>query len=171
MTNQELVARMAYEHTAEIYRCCLAMLRDRQLAEDASQETFLRALRKISGFRRQSGERTWLLAIAMNVCRDMLRKPYHQRVMQMAEVRRIDTAEPYSRLEARDAMLEAIAALPEKQRAAVLLHYYYDLSVPEVAQALRISRGTASAHLTRARRALREMLDQEGGERSEPQCL
>lgn len=160
-------SRMVEKYAVEVYRCCLGMLRDCQLAEDASQETFLRALRRISGFRRQSSERTWLLAIAINVCRDMLRGPYHRRVQPVAEVTGTDPRDPFRRVDERDGLVAAIQSLPDKQRAAVLLHYYHDLSVPEVARALRISRGTVSTHLTRARRALHDRLSEEGGVRNE----
>lgn len=167
MTDQDDASRMIGEYANEVYRCCLGMLRDCQLAEDASQETFLRALRRLSGFRRQSSERTWLFAIAINVCRDMLRKPYHRKVQPMADVVVPQTSEQYLRVDERDELAAAIQSLPDKQRAAVLLHYYHDLSVPEVAHVLRVSRGTVSTHLMRARRALHDRLSEEGGVHNE----
>lgn len=169
MLDQDDASRMIEEHTLEVYRCCLGMLRDCQLAEDASQETFLRALRRLSGFRQQSSERTWLLAIAINVCRDMLRKPYYRRVQPMAEVATAKPRELLAQVDERDGLVMAIQSLPDKQRAAVLLHYYCDLTVLEIAHVLHISRGTVSTHLMRARRVLYERLAEEGGVHNETQ--
>lgn len=143
--------RLMDAHAAEVYRCCLGMLHDRHAAEDASQEAFLRAFRRLEGYRRESSERTWLLAIAINVCRDMLRRPERRRVLSVADVA---AAAPAPEPGAYTPLYEAVQALPQQQRAAVLLHYFHDLTCEETARALRISRGTVFSHLRRARQAL-----------------
>lgn len=161
-TTADALEELMRTHADEVYRCCVGMLRDGHLAQDASQETFLRAYRKLGSFRRESSARTWLLTIAMNVCRDMLRKPYARRVIPLAVV------EPPSRDDSarwlQDALYTAIQALPDKQRAVILLHCYHDLPCDEVARVLGIRRGTVFSHLRRARAALAHVLQAEGGE-------
>ena len=67
----ELLKVMAEKYQLSLLRLCFAYLHDRTLAEDAVQETFLKAYRSISGFRNKSSEKTWLSHIAINCCRDM----------------------------------------------------------------------------------------------------
>lgn len=152
-------------YAGDVYRCCLGMLHDRYLAQDASQETFLRAFRKMHTFKGKSTEKTWLLSISINVCRDMLRKPYARRVQPVADIRAAAESPPESPLSG--ALFDAIQSLPEKQRAVILLYYYHDLSCEEVANALRITRGTVFSHLKRARQSLTAALSGKGGEPDE----
>ena len=63
-----------------LLRTCYLLLRDTALAEDAVQETFLKAWRAKDGYRREAGEKTWLMRIAVNTCRDMLRGGWFRRV-------------------------------------------------------------------------------------------
>lgn len=63
-----------------LLRLCFAYLRDRNLAEDAVQETFLKAFRALSRYRRLSDEKTWLTRIAINTCRDMLRSTWFRHI-------------------------------------------------------------------------------------------
>jgi len=70
--DQKLEAMVAqYQHS--LLRMCYMQLRDRQLAEDAVQETFIKAYRNLSAFAGKSSEKTWLMKIAINTCRDLNR--------------------------------------------------------------------------------------------------
>lgn len=75
---EEALARLMTEHGDSLLRMCCLYLKDAALAEDAVQETFLKAYRGMDAFRGDASERTWLTRIAINVCRDMLRKPWHR---------------------------------------------------------------------------------------------
>lgn len=66
---ESLMAR----YQTPVLRMCFAYLRDRQLAEDAAQETFVKAYRALAAFRGDSDEKTWLMRIAINTCKDMRR--------------------------------------------------------------------------------------------------
>ena len=68
---EEEISRLAEKYQLSLLRLCFAYLHDRTLAEDAVQETFLKAYRSISSFRNESSEKTWLSHIAINCCRDM----------------------------------------------------------------------------------------------------
>ena len=129
--SEELVTR--YENT--LFRTALAILGDVPEAEDAVQDTFVRYLEKRPVFRDADHERAWLLKVTANGCK--------------------------SRLRARREVLEAVLALPPKQRAAVHLHYYEGYSTEEIAAILGQRPGTVRSHLSRARQALREQLEGE----------
>ena len=73
---EEEISRLAEKYQLSLLRLCFAYLHDRTLAEDAVQETFLKAYRSISSFRNESSEKTWLSHIAINCCRDMNKSAY-----------------------------------------------------------------------------------------------
>ena len=107
----------------ELLRLCLLYLGDRQLAEDAFQETMVKAWRALPGFRGESGAKTWLFHIAVNTCRDMLRTGW----MRMR--RRSVPLEVMPELAGQEderlrEMTAAVLALPDKYREAVVLFYY-----------------------------------------------
>lgn len=141
----------------EIKRLCLMLLKDLHLAEDAAQETFIKAWRGYAGFRQASGEKTWLMHIAVNVCRDMLRGQWFRRL-----VRRI-TPEELPLTYAPDwpdpTLAMEIAALPLHQREAILLRYWQGMEVGEIAQTMGCSVNTVKSNLQRGKRRLKEKLE------------
>lgn len=136
----------------ELLRTCFAYLEDEALAEDALQETFLRAWCAWDRFEGRCSEKTWLTGIAMNVCRSMLRKKRPIFLDDLPEC--ADTApEPSD-----GTVLRAIHGLKPKYREVVLLYYYQELSQREIAQALHLSVPNVSARLCRGREMLRKAL-------------
>lgn len=76
--------RLMEEYGTGLLRLCALQLGDAALAEDAAQETLLRAWRRYGTFRGEAAERAWITAIALNVCRDLLRSPWHTRRMELS---------------------------------------------------------------------------------------
>ena len=149
--------RLVAEHQTALVRMCCLCLGDASLAEDAAQETFLKAYRALDGFRGECDEKTWLMRIAINTCRD-----YHR----TAWLRHVDRGTPLEALPeagAEDAhpdgeVIRAVMALPLREREAVLLRYYQEMTITEAAQALRISPSAVKQRLQRANRRLRDRL-------------
>lgn len=144
----------------ELLRLCLLYLGDRQLAEDAFQETMVKAWRALPGFRGESGAKTWLFHIAVNTCRDMLRSGW----MRMR--RRSVPLEVMPELAGQEderlrEMTAAVLALPDKYRETVVLFYYKQMKIREIAEALHIPQNSVSSRLRRARAMLQ--IDMEGG--------
>lgn len=155
--DQWLEEAMAQWEVPLLRTCCL-LLRDAALAEDAVQETFLKAWRAYDDYRRQASEKTWLMRIAVNTCRDMLRGGWFRRMdhrVDMAELP--EPAAPFA--EPDDEVTRAILSLPNALRQVVTLRYYQGLSVQEVADVLRIHRRTVHYRLDKAERALRAALE------------
>ena len=142
-------------------RLCYLYLHDRQLAEDAVQETFIRALRGWSSFRGDCSEKTWLTGIAVRVCCDVRRSFWFRRVDRRAAIDMLQEGSQSASEDARELTL-AVMNLPVRLREAVILHYYQGLSVTETAQALGITQPSVSNRLKRGREKLRHLL--EGGE-------
>ncbi|MDP9342237.1 MAG: sigma-70 family RNA polymerase sigma factor [Actinomycetota bacterium] len=129
-----------------MYRAAFALCGDRELAQDATQEAFARAL---SRWRRLRGERWaagWVMTTALNVARRSLRRraPTPQPV----------EASPRADLDLLLDVRGAVRALPRRQQTAVVLYYLAGLPVPEVAGAMGCREGTVRAHLAKARASL-----------------
>ena len=144
----------------ELLRLCLLYLGDRQLAEDAFQETMVKAWRALPDFRGESGAKTWLFHIAVNTCRDMLRSGWMRMRKSSVPLEVMPELagqedEPLRELTA------SVLALPDKYRETVVLFYYKQMKVREIAEALHIPQNSVSSRLRRARAMLK--IDMEGG--------
>ncbi len=141
-----------------LLRTCYLLLRDAALAEDAVQETFLKAWRAHDDYRREASEKTWLMRIAVNSCRDMLRGAWLRRVDHRVDM--TDLPEPVVPFcEPDDTITRAILSLPDSLRQVVTLRYYQGFTVQEVADVLRIHRRTVHYRLEKAERALGAALE------------
>lgn len=143
-----------------VYNMCFRMLGNAQEAEDAAQETFLRAYKAIKRYDPQRKFATWLLSIAANYCIDQHRR---RRIIQVD----IDSA-PLGKLgtksksneasmiaqEASDEMQVLLASLAPQDRAAVVLHYWFDYSYREISKELALSESAVKSRLHRARKSL-----------------
>ena len=144
------------DYAVDVLRLCYSYLGNRADAEDAMQETFLKAWRHRDQYEgRGSGNpKSWLLKIAANTCRDVLRKPWHQRIDHSVD---IDTlickcAAPQ---EDRDLLL-GITMLPPMYKNVVLLRYYQGMTLREIARQLHYSESCVIRRLNHAYGLLRQ---------------
>ncbi len=148
------------------YRFCLGLLRDADLAADAVQETGLRFLKQISGFRGDSQLRTWSLGIAINVVREMKRRRARHVSATTDDHDLTDTVDDPSPPvgsatelgESREALRQTLADLPDRQREAVVLRFFEELSVEETAELMGCATGTVKATVHQALKSLRGKL-------------
>ncbi len=142
-----------------LLRLCTLYLKDRTLAEDAVQDTFIRAWENYSSFEARSSEKTWLTKIAVNICKNMLRSPWNRRaeVKDFEELARVSKNE-YEQVNKQIDVMNAILKLKEKYRIVILLYYYEELSVKEMAAVLAQKEATILTRLKRGREKLGELL-------------
>jgi RNA polymerase sigma-70 factor, ECF subfamily len=142
------------------FRMCLAMLGDRDAAADATQEAAARFLRELPRFRGTSSLKTWAIGIAVNVCREARRKrkPASGFPVELVAASEHDPEGAAMLADERVMLHAALADLPERQREAVLLRYFEDLSVEETAAAMNCAQGTIKATVFQALHSLREKL-------------
>jgi RNA polymerase sigma-70 factor (ECF subfamily) len=149
------------KHQAEIYAYLVRMLRDPDLAADLTQDAFVKAYRAYGTLQKDENARAWLYQIAHRVALDEIR---HRRIIRMVpwsgESR---GAAPSAERLAMDVRLSgplerALARIPDRQRAALLLAEVHDLTGLELAAAMGVSHVAARAILTRARESLRRAL-------------
>jgi RNA polymerase sigma-70 factor (ECF subfamily) len=129
-----------------------AFLGDGEAALDVVQDGFALALRRRASFRGEGNLEAWLWRIVLNVARDRRRSRRRQEPVMPFES--FDASEPSDELRA------ALLALPERQRLAVFLRYYADLSYRQIAEALGVRAGTVAASLNAAHAALRRNLEE-----------
>ena len=152
----EALERLLDLHEQQIYRMALLILRDAGLAEEATQEAFLKAWRAFPRFDGRASVSTWLYTIARNTCLSALRRAARRRVTPLEDILEPAAAE----MPAADEKLQrCMARLPEADRHVLTLFYWEDRSVRDVALALDLPEGTVKSQLHRARRALAKMLE------------
>jgi RNA polymerase sigma-70 factor (ECF subfamily) len=151
-------------HTPALYQFALrTMGGDSIEAEDVVQETWIRGAEGWGGFRWDASLSTWLKAIALNVCRAAFRR----RNRGWLETADTETAAPDGNPEARIDLERALALLPPGYRTVLLLHDLEGYRHDEIAGLLGTSAGTSKSQLSRARRALRQLLAPAGQPRPE----
>ena len=138
-----------YENT--LYRSALAILGDAHEAQDAVQDAFVKYLEKAPEFESPEHEKAWLIRVTVNDCKSRLRSPWHRRRTALSEG--LPAPAPEERT-----VLEAVLALPPRDRAAVHLYYYEGYSTPEISAMTGQSEGTVRSRLARARQKLRNLL-------------
>ncbi|MBQ7777566.1 MAG: RNA polymerase sigma factor [Oscillibacter sp.] len=152
MENAALFHQVYERYGPALYRFCLLQLKNPADAEDALQEVFLKRLYRSPEFASTEHERRWLFRVALNQCRDELRRSRRTEVPLEAAAL---SAMPQ---EERD-ILHQVAALPEKLRTVIHLHYYEGYTVEELAQLLGVSVSAVKMRLKRGREALRREME------------
>lgn len=159
--NEEKITDLINAYQIPLKRMCCVWLKDAALAEDAVQETFLKAYAALSDFRGDCSEKTWLMRIAVNVCRNLRRGWWFNHVDRSVEIERLpEAAVPFE--EKDDSLMDMISALPRHLREITLLYYYQDMNMSEISEALNLSVSAVSRRLEKARRQLRAQLEKEG---------
>lgn len=160
---EEQLMRLMDQYEVALKRMCCAYLRDASLAEDAVQETFVKAYKSLDSFRGESDEKTWLMRIAINTCKDMRRASWFRYVDRHVTLESIPAPTCDQTFEHAELVMD-IMRLPRKYLEVVLLHYYQGMTTREIAQVLKIPHQTVSSRLRHAREKLRATL--EGGQRN-----
>ena len=142
-------------------------------ARDVVQETFLRAFRALPGFKGQAKFSSWLYRIALNLCRDWIRRQRRTPVVQMPEepdavdrIARRDPVESIEDLVARKELsaivAEAMALLPDEQRTAIILKEYHGMTFQEIAELQGCPLSTVKTRLYQGLAVLRRNLEKQG---------
>lgn len=163
---EERLEQWVAQYGNAVLRTCFAYLSNAALAEDAMQDTFLKAWYCMEQFegRNDCSEKTWLMRIAINICHDYHRSKWFRHVDPSKVIgdlpQPIETALPEDR-----SLLCDILILPEKYKQVILLYYYQEMTLDETAMALHMSRSTVHHRLQRAQELLKRTLT--GGNRDE----
>jgi RNA polymerase sigma-70 factor (ECF subfamily) len=149
-------------YEARLYRLALTILGNEKDAEDAVQDTFLRVFERIGRYRHDAALTTWLTAIAVNVCRDRLRRARVRRAFSLDWLRGLagdhNVDEQATDNDRRQSLWAAVNALDDTLRLPIILHYGQGLPCDQVAQVLGLPVSRVYSRLNTARAALRQAL-------------
>jgi RNA polymerase sigma-70 factor (ECF subfamily) len=164
--NREAFDVIVERHRRAVYQVCYRFVNDHEDASDLAQDAFVRAWKGLRHFKGQSALSTWLHRIAINVCLNRVaqKQPLSEPVdsTEHLEDRRIEGAQHAMIREERAVVVrKAIASLPERQRATLILRTYHDMSHQEIADVLGSSVGAVKANFFHALKNLKKILGTE----------
>jgi len=136
-------------HWPRVWRAAYAVAGDRELANDAAQDAFIRAGAALHRFDRRRPLEPWLVRIAVNRAIDLVRARRCEAAEELPEALAFDPPLPD------DEVRSALARLGPERRAVIALHYWFDYTTPEIAEVLGVPVGTVNSRLARALRDLR----------------
>lgn len=159
--DQEAFNQLMRAHEDRVFAIALRMMRNRDAALDATQETFLTLYRKADRFHRKSAFSTWLYRVTINTCYDQLRRQKRRSADPLPETNDpadIGSEDELTSVELRPDIERALHELPEDFRAAVVLGDFEGHSLETVAEILEVPVGTVKSRLFRGRRLLAQKL-------------
>lgn len=168
MPAEQFLERLMKEYGDGILRMCCLYLKDYQLAEDAVQETFIKAMKAYESFEHKSSEKTWLTRIAINCCKNVMRSRWFWIRQNHFENPMGNTEnDPLDCILEKDSISAAIMGLPADDRQMIILYYYQELSVREIAGIMKKTENATRQRLNRARGKMKKILVEAGYEENE----
>lgn len=150
MQSIDCVRAAVHKYGDMLYRLCFVMLRNTADAEDAVQETFIAYTTKSPVFSDKEHEKAWLLKVASNKCRDILRFRNRHQLTELSELEAVVQDDESSHI------LEALMELPEKFRLVLTLYYIDEYKVKEIAEIIKKTPSAVKMRLQKGRKLLEE---------------
>jgi len=171
--SDEAFTKLVEAHQTHVYNLCYRMLGEPEAAEDAAQESFLRAYQNLHRYDQSRPFPTWLLSIAAHYCIDRLRRRrlaifsldeenHEGATYEIADPASPDPEAESVKREDRDHLHVLLKYLDETDRAAIIMRYWHDCSEVEIADSLKLTVSAVKSRLHRARRALAGMWQEDG---------
>lgn len=157
MDSEKNIREAVIEYSDTLYKVCIVILCNEQDVQDAIQDTFCRYLEKKPVFRDKEHEKAWLIRVASNICRDMIRFRIRHPKVSIDEVENTLAAPEHREI------LRELLELPVKQRTVIYLHYVEGYQVKEIADILGITESAVKVRLLRGRKQMRDVVSMEGG--------
>ncbi|MCX7569369.1 sigma-70 family RNA polymerase sigma factor [Tumebacillus sp. DT12] len=166
MKRDEMLREWIRAHGRMVIRTAYYYVKDKMIAEDIAQEVFLKAYAKIEEFRGTASVETWLYRITVNHCKDYVRSwAYRKLLVQQHFERARDEGDlPEDVLVKKhrgEELLAMVMKLPVKDREVILLHYFEELKVKEIAEILSDKETTVRVRMMRALKKLRQKVEEE----------
>ena len=163
---EQQLASWLTQYGDAVLRMCFIYLEDRDLAQDALQDTFIKVWRNIDSFQERNGSsiKTWIMRIAINTCKDYKRTSWFRHTDRSKAIEDLPLAIQDVTSESRAIFLD-VMGLPAKYKQVILLYYFQGMTMKEVGEALHLSRSTVQNRLKKAYALLRHL--QEGSDLNE----
>ena len=149
MSTEEDVRKAVLKYSDMLYKICIVILCNEHDVQDAIQDTFCRYMEKKPGFRDEEHEKAWLIRVATNISRDMIRfRIRHPKVS-------LDALENSLVASEQKETLRELLELPVKQKMVIYLHYVEGYHIKEIADILGITEGAVKMRLQRGREQMK----------------
>jgi RNA polymerase sigma-70 factor (sigma-E family) len=159
---RQQVAALYQAHALSLVKLAVLMVGDQRAAEDVVQDAFLGLYRRWSALQDREKALSYVRASVLNGCRTIHRGKYRRSRIRLEDPGHAESAEAIAMLgEAHREVLTALRRLPNRQREAIVLRYYLDMTEDQAAQAMGVSRGTVKSATSRGIAALARMLKEE----------
>jgi RNA polymerase sigma-70 factor, ECF subfamily len=156
-------------YSRNVYLLAYSYVKDRGLAEDISQEVFIKCYKNMKQFRGDSNIKSWIYRITVNSAKDMLMsknfnilkfpKMFFENIKKSAS-----SEELFVEQDRNEALLQTVFKLPTKYREVIFLHYFEEQKVEEIAAILHVNNNTVKTRLSRARALLKDQLNKAKGD-------
>lgn len=153
------ITKLIKLYSNDILRMCLVYVKDYHLAEDITQETFIKVYQKLDTFKKKSNIKTWIVSIAINNCKNTLKK--NSKEVAPLEDLTLTYNENFSKNETKISVTESISKLPNKYLEIIMLYYYQELSIKEISRILKVPQSTVKTRLKRAKEKLKIYLKED----------
>lgn len=157
------IERLICSYGNDVLRVSYLYLKDIQRAEDAFQEVFIKVYKNYHKFNGKSSEKTWILSITINLCKDMLRSSWLRRVFVSdtditEEKNEMDTDQAAIKKIENKILFNEVMSLPAALKDVIILYYYQQFDTKEISKILGVAEGTVRSRLHRARERLKGKL-------------
>ncbi|SEJ52928.1 RNA polymerase sigma-70 factor, ECF subfamily [Bhargavaea ginsengi] len=161
--HRELFNSLVRQHADELKRIAYIYVHDRAECEDIVQEVFISCYKNLGNFRQESEYKTWLIRITINKCKDHHRKWSFRNLVYKPVIGLFRTGpSAEEKLMGRhhsQEMIDRISALPAKYKEILILYYYQEMGVSEIAEVLELNVSTVKTRLQRGRESLKHSLE------------
>ncbi|WP_181884516.1 sigma-70 family RNA polymerase sigma factor [Neobacillus piezotolerans] len=155
-------------YTEKVYLLAYSFVKDRGLAEDISQEVFLKVYKYLDRYRGEAELGTWIYRITVNTSKDFLKKKsWKQLLLQKSffeGLKRTESTETsFFKADQNEQLLQTVLTLPVKYREVIVLFYFYDVTIHKLAEMLHLNTNSVKTRLSRGRDILKRKLKAKGG--------
>lgn len=147
---EKYIEETVKKYSPSMLRAAYAILKNKDDAEDAVQEAFMKLIYKEPSFNDEAHEKAWLLRVTINISKNTLKSSYRRSELYI---------EPITIENKTDEVLQYVLRLNERYRAVIHLYYYEDYSIKEIASILKLPAATVGTRLSRGKKILKNMLE------------
>lgn len=163
LDREEKLKWLMVSYGNDVIRVAYSYLKQKQLAEDAAQDVFIKCYEKMDTFRNESSYKTWLIRITVNRCKDVLKSLSYKNMLVADFFGIKQNHSSYDDLpfgnDENQVLSQQVMKLPVKYREVIILFYYQELSIEEIAELIKSNPSTVKTRLHRGRLKLKEALE------------
>lgn len=170
LENEEILINLMEEYSQEVMWLAFGYVKDMFIAEDLTQEVFIKIFHNLDTFEGKSSIRTWLFSITINTCKDYLKSSYFKRIipsilnLNKIPIGKNDTPENLLQTKQQNETLSKhLLSLPLKYREVIILYYFQEFKIREISNLLKINENTIKTRLKKAKIKLADKYVTEGG--------